>query len=61
MKRSMQYPMKHPMHARVRVGGGKEGVVSLVWHPIKHPMQLLAVGTSGAVYIWAKVKLLHCL
>lgn len=36
--------------------GGKDGVVAMAWHPDLAPMQLLALGASGKVYIWAKAR-----
>ena len=34
---------------------GADPVVSLVWHPMPYPMQLLALVASGKAYIWTKV------
>jgi len=36
--------------------GGKDGVVALTWHPEQTPMQLLALGESGKIYIWTKAR-----
>lgn len=44
-----------PLHA---TAGLREcrGVQAMAWHPTLFPMQLLTLGGSGSVYIWAKVS-----
>lgn len=34
-------------------------MVALCWHPATAPMQLLALGGNGSIFVWAKVRG-HC-
>lgn len=42
-------------YAENTLQAGSDGVVGLAWHPEPLPMQLVAVGSSGKLYVWAKV------
>jgi hypothetical protein len=37
--------------------GGRDEVAALTWHPDQAPLQLLALGRSGRIYVWTKVRL----
>jgi WD40 repeat protein len=42
-------------YAENTLQAGSDGIVELTWHPEPAPMQCLAVGKSGKIYVWAKV------
>ncbi len=42
-------------YAENTLQAGSDGIIELTWHPEEMPMQCLAVGKSGKIYVWAKV------
>lgn len=50
----MQSVTRAPAHRRPSLR--RDEAVALCWHPRRAPKQLLALGQSGRVYIWAKAR-----
>lgn len=42
-------------YAENTLQAGSDGIVELTWHPELTPMQLVAIGKTGKMYVWAKV------
>jgi len=42
-------------YAENTLQAGSDGIIELTWHPEVAPMQCVAVGNSGKMYVWAKV------